>query len=63
MHLTKNTGETTIDRRLIGINTNYQMSDNTNDQRRTSPATSQLLRCRTSLDSCASNGTTIKRHL
>jgi hypothetical protein len=63
MHLTKNTGETTLDRRLIGINTNYQMNDATMDQRRISTATSQVLRCRTSLESCVSNGTSIKRHL
>jgi hypothetical protein len=64
MHLTKETGETIIDRRLIGNHTNYQMSDSTLNQRRISPATIQLLRCRTtSIDSCVSNGTTIKRHL
>lgn len=65
MHLTKLTGQTTIDRRLIGNNTTYQLNDSTLNQRRISPATIQLVRCRTSIDSCAisSNGTTIKRHI
>jgi hypothetical protein len=63
MHLTKTTGETPIDRRFIGNNTNYQMNDSTINQRRISSGTTQLLRCRTSIDSCTSNGTTIKRHL
>jgi hypothetical protein len=62
MHLTKNTGEKPIDRRSLGNNINYQMNDCAIGQRRISPATSQVLRCRASIDSCASNGTTIKHH-
>ncbi len=62
MHLTTNTGETSIDRRFLGTNGNYPMNDSTIGQRRISPATTQLLRCRTSIDSCGSNGASIKRH-
>jgi hypothetical protein len=63
MHLIKTTGETPLDRRLIGNYTNYQMNDSTVNQRRISSATIQLIRCRASIDSCISNGATIKRHL
>ncbi len=63
MHLTKKPEETTIDRRIIGNHINYPMSDHLLGQRRLSPATIQLLRCRASIDSCASNGTNRKHHL
>ena len=62
MHLTTATGDTPLDRRFLGNTTSYPMSDTTHGQRRISPATIQLLRCRTSIDSCASNGASIKRH-
>jgi hypothetical protein len=61
MHLTSNTGETPIDRRFIGHNGNYPLNDGTTGQRRVSTAATQLLRCRASIDSCGSNGTSMKR--
>ncbi|CAF0867469.1 unnamed protein product [Rotaria sordida] len=63
IHLTNNTVQTSIDRRHIGNHTNYQMNDNNHSQRRVSPVTIRVLRCRTSTDSLASNGTTIKHNL
>ncbi|CAF2771840.1 unnamed protein product [Rotaria sp. Silwood2] len=63
MHLTNNAVQTSIDRRQIGNHTSYQMNDNSYCQRRVSPAAIRLLRCRTSTDSSASNGTSIKHHL
>ena len=68
MHLIKEAEEPTIDRRLItntnNTNNHYQMNDSLiHQQRRISGATIQLLRCRTSIDSCISNGTILKRHV
>ena len=63
MHLTKKVVQTPIDRRFIGHSINHRMSDNTIGQRRISTAvTMQLLRYRSSVDSSASNGVSIKRH-
>ncbi|CAF1301609.1 unnamed protein product [Adineta steineri] len=63
MHLTKKTIDTPMDRRYLGHTIKRQLSDNTITQRRISTATIQLLRCRISLDSYASNGINIKRHV
>jgi hypothetical protein len=63
MHLAKEPVQTPIDRRLIANTINYHLSENDFAQRKISPAAMQLLRCRPSIDSCASNGTIIKRQL
>ena len=63
MHLAKKTVQTPIDRRLIGNIIHYQLSENDFGQRQISPTAIQLLRSRASIDSCASNGTSIKHHL
>jgi len=63
MHLTKQIVQPPMDRRFMGTSIKHQMSDNTIGQRRVSTAaTIQLLRYRSSIDSCASNGAVIKHH-
>lgn len=61
LHLTHDNEPTPLDRRLLGNCTNYQMSDSALGQRRISPASAQMMRCRASIDSCTSNGNSVKR--
>lgn len=63
LHLIKTPVDMPNNRRLMSANHNYTLPGTADDQRRTSPSTIQLLRCRTSIDSCVSNGTSLKRHV
>lgn len=56
LHLTHDPEPTPLDRRLLANYTNYPMCDSALGQRRISPASVQLMRCRASIDSCTSNG-------
>lgn len=52
-----------MSRRQHGTNTSDRFHESSIGHPRLSSANARILRTQTSLDSCASNGTSLKRHL